>query len=48
LIRLDPPQIDDLVSQSNPAHFLASQKYLNLARSTTGWWVKRVGSRVYL
>jgi len=39
---------DDLVSQPNPAHFLASQKNSNPTRPTTGWRVKRVGSWVHL
>ena len=46
--RLDLSRVDDLVSQPNPAHFLASQKNLNPARLTTGWRVKRVDSRVDL
>ena len=43
-----PGSTDHLVSQPNQAHLLASQKNLNLAWSTTGWWVKQVGSRVHL
>jgi len=46
--RLDPPQVNDLVSQPNSTHFLASQKHSNPARPTTGWRIKRVGSRVHL
>jgi len=34
--RPDSPRVDDLVSQPNPAHVLASQKNLNLTRPTTG------------
>jgi len=41
-------RVDHLVSQPNPAHLLANQKYSNPARPTTGWWVKRVDSRTHL
>jgi len=43
-----PPRVDDLVNQPNPAHFLASQKNSNPTQPTTGYRVKRVGSRVHL
>jgi len=46
--RLDPSRVNDLVSQPNSTHFLASQKNSNPARPTTGWQVKRVDSRVHL
>jgi len=36
VIRLDLLWVNDLVSQPNPAHFLASQKNSNPARPTTG------------
>jgi len=48
VIRLDQSWVDDLVSQLNLSHFLASQKNLNPARSITSWRVKWVGSRVHL
>jgi len=46
--RLNPSRVDYLVSQFNPAHILASQKSSNPAQPITGWWVKRVDSRVHL
>jgi len=48
LTRLNPPRVDDLVSQPNPPHLLVSQKNSNPTRPTMGWRVKQVGSQVHL
>jgi len=46
--RLDPPRVSHLVSQPNPAPLLASQKNMNSAWPTMGWWVKQVCSLAHL
>jgi len=36
------------MSESNPTHFMVSQKFCNPAQPTTGWWVKWIGSPTYI
>ena len=46
--RLDPPRVNDLVSQLNPVHFLASQKNFNPTGPITCWQIKQIGSLAQL